>query len=580
MVYSPGGKRYHFEGNGTVAASRTDEAYELVTPGTSNPNSYLFKDGRGQKYTFDTNGTGLLELSKVGWPDGYQITLGYVSGELVSLTDNRDQRAEYAWGDVTYPGATTPFRVIEEIEVDAYYDGTTFDPDIRVELDNGAVTDWRHGALLLSARTVDLNDPSSPNIQEFTYTYATDVLDTDVPRLIGIADGRVDSSGQPYDYATFSYDTSTFDAYLGSFRADVTEHAGGVDKFQISLIPGSGTAGDYKVTNPLGKETDQSYDWIAGAPRPVQINGIATASCLATTQSLDYTPNAIPGGGTAPEGYVYERTLRNGSVTTYERDDRGLVLTKTEDANGSSPRVTTYTWDTAFRLPLTRTNSELEEIFTYDTDGQLTSYTQKDVLSGSPTNGQTRTWTYHYGVNLSGLKLLTSVDGPSTSATDVTSYTYNPDGTLATVTDPNGLVTSYSNYDAFGNATTITEPNGIEWSLTYDARGLITEVIEYSNISSDNKKTFAYDIVGQLISYTNGQNDTWTFTYGEARRLTEVENPKGEKAVYTYDAMGNVTKTEYFDGASALTFSEDAAFDELGRLKTLMDARGTTSFQY
>lgn len=337
------------------------------------------------------------------------------------------------------------------------------------------------------------------------------------------------------------------------------------------------------VTNPLGKETEYKYDLIGDIKRISQVDGIATASCLATTQSLDYTPNALPGGGTAPEGYIYERTLRNGSVTEYERDERGLILTKTEDANGASPRVTTYTWDATYRLPMTRTTTEMEEIFTYDGDGQITSYAQKDVLSGSPSNGQTRVWTYTYTTNANGLKLLTSVDGPGSvmsGVTDVTSYTYNTDGTLATVTDPNGLVTTYADYDAYGNAATITEPNGVEWTLTYDARGLITEAIKYSNLSSGHSTTFTYDVVGQLTSYTNGKGNTWSFTYDEARRLTEAENPKGETAVYTYDAMGNVTKTEYFDGASALTFSSDAAFDELGRLKTLINAQGTQTFQY
>ncbi|MEQ6205020.1 hypothetical protein ABMC88_18440, partial [Sulfitobacter sp. HNIBRBA2951] len=266
------------------------------------------------------------------------------------------------------------------------------------------------------------------------------------------------------------------------------------------------------------------------------------------------------------------------------RNDRGLALTKTEDADGLSPRVTSYTWHADLRLPLSRTTSEMQETFTYDVDGLLTGYSQTDVLVGSPSNGEVRTWTYAYTPLASGLKVLTSLDGPgllSDGVNDVTSYTYNADGTLASMTDPNGLVTTYATYDGFGNPTRIVEPDGIAWSMTYDAEGQLLEVIENVDQSTARKSTFTYDIIGQLTSYTNGRNKAWTFTYDEARRLVETQTPDGDTVDLSYNLAGLVTKTEYRDSSGTVTFFADADYDELGRLKELLGAEGqTTAFTY
>ena len=87
----------------------------------------------------------------------------------------------------------------------------------------------------------------------------------------------------------------------------------------------------------------------------------------------------------------------------------------------------------------------MRSTYTYDADGLTTSYSQTDVLPGSPNLGETRTTTFTYSILPSGLKVLASRDGPGDPATvnDVTTYTYNSDGTVASMTDPNGLVTQY-----------------------------------------------------------------------------------------------------------------------------------------
>jgi RHS repeat-associated protein len=575
IVYAPGAERYRFDTLGAnIATTRKDQPYTLTTPGTGNPNTYLFKDGKGTTYTFlDEASSGISNLTEVTWSDGYTMTLAYdaVTGNLSAIEDNRSQRAEYTWVNNIDPNGD--FYVISEIEIDANYDGMTFAPDVRVEYENTYNTQWPSGLIFDSAKTVDI--AGDITLQHLVYDYGTDYLETDVPRLVGVSDSRLDGNGNTYDYATFTYDTDSFDQSVGAYRADKTEYFNAANRFLITPIPGTAPEGNFRVTNSLGRETDYAFDWIEGARRATQIDGIATGTCLATTKSLGYTPNTD-----APLGYVYERTEKNGAVTEFLRDTRGLVTKKTEDANGTETRVTDYTWHATYRLPLTRTTAEMTETFTYDADGLLATYTQSDLLTAEPN----RTWTYAFTALASGLKVMTTLDGPglaSNGVIDETTFSYNADGTLASTTDPNGLVTNFSNYDAYGNARRIVLPDGVAWELTFDAMGRLTRSVYNADASSDHSMDFTYDIAGQMTSHTDGFGRTWTYTYDQARRLVEVENNINQTMNFSHDAMGNVTKTEYKSSSGAQTFFEDSSFDELGRLMTMLGAvNQSTDYRY
>tara|TARA_R110001583_G_scaffold189565_1_gene353131 strand:+ start:373379 stop:376345 length:2967 start_codon:yes stop_codon:yes gene_type:complete len=263
--------------------------------------------------------------------------------------------------------------------------------------------------------------------------------------------------------------------------------------------------------------------------------------------------------------------------TVYERDASGRVTLMTEDADGLVPRTTTYTWLNDTLMPISKTVAGLTESYTYDASQKVTSYSQTDALTGSPDFGATRTWTYAYQTLASGLEVLASVDGPgllSDGVTDVTSYSYNTDGTIATITDPNGLVTTLESYNALGLPELVTEPNGFEWGISYDITGRVTSVTKHPNLGYPLTASFAYDVIGQMVSYTDFHGGTWTYDYDEARRLVDETNPAGETVAYEHDAMGNVTRTEISDGVNPATFWEDAEYDGLGRLVQTLGAQG------
>lgn len=521
--------------------------------------------------------------TKVRWPDGYEVNYTRDGDGLIqTASDSLGQLAQYTWA---VPGEYHNASTISQIEIDTAYDGTTFAPDIRIAYTYVEATGEEHSAAIANVVVTEI--ATTQMLKNTSYTYVPDSMtQLSAPLLASIKDGRVDQGSQEFNYAEFEYTDYqgsglvASDPVTGYVKATATQHADGTQLFTVLKDTTQGLITEkVKVTNPLGKETEYSYNWIAGYKKPTQIEGIATQSCLGTSMSLGYTPN--PG---APAGYIYERVERNGSRTVFERDSRGLVTKITEDADGVSPRVTTFSWHNELRKPLSRSTSNLKETFGYDVEGQLVSYSQTDVLGGSPTYGQVREWSYSYATLPNGLKVLASVDGPGLAGegvSDVTAYTYNSDGTLATSTDPNGLVTTYASYDEFGNASRIVEPNGVTWALTYNGRNEVVRIVEDPDGNSPIENSFAYDIVGQLVGFTNSSGHTWSFEYDKARRLIGTRDSQLNAIAYSHDAAGNITRTEYRDANGTVRYFEESLFDELARLKTLVGAMGqSTSFTY
>ena len=365
---------------------------------------------------------------------------------------------------------------------------------------------------------------------------------------------------ETFNYATFAYDTATS-------RAISTTHFDDAELYQIGLPVDTADGFSVTTTNPLGKDTIYSFEEIAGQDRLVSVEGISTVSCLGSNSTAAYDTN----------GRKIETVERNGARTVLTRDAAGRILTRTEDADGINPRVTTYTWPASdLRKPLTRTTSELAETFTYDADGLLLSYSQADVLVGSPDLGAVRTWTYTYTTLASGLKVLTSLDGPGLLAdgvNDVTTYTYNTRGQLLTSTDANGLVQEVLAYGPSGQPTLVRDHQGFEWALTYDMAGrLLTSTFEPGGL--DEVTTYTYDTVGQMTGSVDALGRSWGFTYDEARRLVQTTAPSGETIDFDYDAMGNVIKTEYADVGAITTYLAETQYDELGRILQVVGSNG------
>jgi YD repeat-containing protein len=99
-------------------------------------------------------------------------------------------------------------------------------------------------------------------------------------------------------------------------------------------------------------------------------------------------------------------------------------------------RTITTQWHASFRLPTRIAEPGRIADFSYDSNGNLL---EKKLTAGT----KTRTWTYTYNV----LGQVLTVNGPRTDVADIMTYTYDPHGNLATITNAPGHVTRITQYD-------------------------------------------------------------------------------------------------------------------------------------
>jgi YD repeat-containing protein len=161
--------------------------------------------------------------------------------------------------------------------------------------------------------------------------------------------------------------------------------------------------------------------------------------------------------------------------------------------------------------------------------------------------------------------------GPRTDVADVTTYTYDGMGNLATVTNALGHVTTLSNYDANGRVGRITDPNDMTTDLTYSPRGWLTSRVVTGNGNGETT-TYDYDGVGQLKKVTLPDGSWMGYDYDNAHRLTDTYDSIGNRITHTLDAMGNRIKEEVKDPNGALARQTTRIYDALNRLQTVTGA--------
>jgi RHS repeat-associated protein len=167
----------------------------------------------------------------------------------------------------------------------------------------------------------------------------------------------------------------------------------------------------------------------------------------------------------------------------------------------------------------------------------------------------------------SPLGKMSRVSQPYASGSPVwTSYTYDGRGRPVTVTGPDGSVTSYT-YQ--GNQTTVTDPAGKWKTNTTDALGNLISVTEpnpaggnivtnyvydafnhLTQVSGAQTRTFQWDTYsGNMLSATNPENGTVTYSYNGAHQVTQRTDAKGQQTQYTYDGYGRLSEVRHYPTA-------------------------------
>lgn len=378
-------------------------------------------------------------------------------------------------------------------------------------------------------------------------------------------------------YATHTYDTKG--------RAIMTEHAGSVDRYQISYSgDGTASASTTTVTDPLGSQYTHNFQTILGMAKRVSQTQPAGSGCSAASSATTYDSN----------GNVASRDDFNGNKTCYAYDlNRNLEIARVEglsSGNSCPADMASYTpapdtserkivthWHANFRLPVQLTEDGRETTISYDDYGNVTQLSIRDTASNA-----TRTWTtrYTYHATVPGVIVQRIEDGPRTDVNDITTIDYfAPDaicdgghfgcrGQVMRITNALGHVTDISRYNAHGQIEQVIDANSLATTLTYDSRQRLI-----SRVVGAESTTYRYNATGQLAQLTRPDGSSMDYAYDDAHRLIAVSDSLGNAIRYTLDAAGNRTRAEIFDATNTLAQTRQQEFDALNRLWKIVGAQ-------
>ena len=389
------------------------------------------------------------------------------------------------------------------------------------------------GTFSYSYTSGNLTTVTRPDTKTTTYHYENG---TYVNALTGITDAK------GVRWATYAYD--------GSGKAISSQHAGGVDNYSVNYTTNT-------TTNPLAKDTKYFYKNLQGIRRVTQVNGIASTNCVAANKYYNYDSL----------GRMIGKTDWENVTTRYQYDDRSNVVKIIEAVGTTEQRITTISYISGFNLPDVISEPGLTTDYDYDVYGRLTTMTLTDTATNA-----TRITTYAYysnGTDGSGnviLGRLQQVDGPRTDVSDITTYAYDGNYNLTTITNALSQVTTITARDSAGRPTTVQDANGINTVLTYDSNGWLQTATRASGTGLAALYDFDYDFNGNLTKVTLPNSVFVEYSYDNAQRLTGIKDSLNNTVTYTLNNAGDATKVEVKNSTPATTYVHDQAFDELSRL--------------
>jgi RHS repeat-associated protein len=243
---------------------------------------------------------------------------------------------------------------------------------------------------------------------------------------------------------------------------------------------------------------------------------------------------------------VDDNNLDYATVYTYDDYKRlRTVTTPKRSATDSLPRTTTYY---------------------YDHSGSGEDFTRTAALPTSVVSPGGKIVQTAYDENLRTLSVTAVGDTSVQDAT--TSYTYDANGNVLSVTEPNGqstgAVTTYV-YDKMNRVWHVIDPipadrnsNGYTMSFGYDASSNV--LVEKR--ADDQTCSYSYDSMGRVMSRTGYGGDISNYTYDEA----------GAKSSYCYQKSSShndcITHLYLYDGMdrlTAATYAPDAPPDSVAR---------------
>jgi RHS repeat-associated protein len=564
-------------GQTTSISYNTDGTIAAVTDPTGSTSRYGYDasgriisqtDGNGNSTTLSYNSAG--QVVTVTDPKGNSTSYSYdASGNRVSQTDANGIVTRYEYN---YRGQVTK-------TIDALGNATTFtygangcsscgggiDKLTALTDANGNTTRYGYDHL---GRLIKEGDPLG-NVTAYSYDAKGN--------LIARTDGKGNTTSYSYDglgrlikksypdatEETYSYDakgnilSATNPAMGYHFTYDVNDRMANVTDTTGKTISYRYDALGHRtvMTSPEGNTTTYRYD-NSGRLAAISDNGTFT---LGYDQLGRRTTLTLPNGDVTRYGYdnnsqltSLSHTNKAGSVIAsnlYTLDKTGNRLSNTTQERSSS-----YSYDPLYRLTQTVSNTPGYSSNTKSTKGTTTAVTQQkeyftyDPVGNRLTSDTNRSYAY----------------GPANQlvTTNAASYRYDNNGNLIIKTTAEGTTTYAWDYD--NRMTTVTMPSGTVAAYRYDPFGRrIEKRVTENGITSTTR--YLYDYEDILAEYDDSNTITNRYTHGpgidEPLALTTAK----ESYYYHADGLGSIVAMTDASGKVVQTYE----YDSFGNLKDL-----------
>ena len=428
---------------------------------------------------------------------GFETLTSYDAfGQVVSRTEAMGELEERTttWTyDPTYPALVT------SVERPSVAGGASL-----------RTTDWIRDA---SGNATDRTNTGVEGGSAFSYTTVTTYT----------AEGQPDTVDPP-GHGTDDVTSFTYDPARGNLLADTrTDPLVGTTTFDYDPFNRRTS-----VLDPNGVETKTGYDELDRVTEVRQVGASPPTDDLVT--SYEYTVL----------GDLFRTTLPRGNVIQYGYDAAGRLESIERKPDGSTPGERTfYTLNDAG----SRTLEELQRwdagssawVTVSATAFEYSSRCQVDRIIQAPGTPEEAVTEYAYDCNGNLSDQWDANHDPEVDP-PTTSYTYDALDRLTEVSQPwaggGNAITTYG-FDVQGHLTSVTDAEGNVTSYTYSDRDLLTE--EASPVSGTT--THGYDEHGELVTTTDARGVTVIRTVDELDRVTFVDYPDDAlDTTYAWDA--------------------------------------------
>ncbi len=524
VVQSPDGTSYEMSAQGATFGEPANPQIAYYT------GRIVDRNGNWFNLTYQFLPNGVYALQQITTNDGRGVTFAYSGSSLSTITDNTGRVWRY-----TVTAGVGGHNYLDQVQR----------PDGR---------SWKysyHGASPGTGSMRRIEYPTGGSI-DYEYVHVNFLIGI----MMGTANGRESTVVNRKTAATNTPDGSngvwTFSYTVASqaLPYEITNHC---VYYQYSIPPNPSQVNTTTVLDPLGNTTKHYHLGVHSTPDyPIHVGRKIGREVVGhETEMFTYRDVRISGQTDVPALYL-SPLPRGVEAPVLELHYRARTNEKFQISRfdldwAGNPAIVV---ETATDGGLTHTR---QRNLTYAVDQSkwlLRNVASEVVSIGGPNNTVAESYSIARTFDGSG-NMRTQTD-----AGVQTSFTYHPTGDVASTTDPNGNVTSFSNYKR-GVAQTESQPEGVSITRTVDDAGNVTSETNGRGYTTQ----LSYDPLGRVTLIDKPLSNSITVAYGDN---TKTATRGGMTEVLTTDGLGRPVR-RLVTGSAGESIAVDYVHDALGQ---------------